>query len=441
MIDLTPEMVKACVSRDITALFRAVVSTGMSQRHLAELVGMKQSEVSAIMNGRRVNSYEVLLRVANGLGIERGLMGLAYTDDAEHEQEPEVDEDVLRRQLLSLGSWALFNKAILGETGKLPAPRTAKTPLPQRVSSSDVTQLAAVTESLRTLDLRYGGSGVYASANAHALKIERLRSVPTSPAVQAQLADAAVEAHSLAGWAAYDMADTSRSLAHFGRALTHCEGASPKAARILYTVAKTELNFGDPNYALKLLQLAQFGLPDIPKPHQLSAFVLAEQARAYAVLGYPDKADDLTRKAFDTYAAADQNPGLSHEQLSSITGAVRLATGQLETAAATLTGLLRKPSAGTSRTVAVDLTRLATIYFRIGELDRAITTSRHALNAVTAVPGSIRLTQRLAPLQREAATRRNPECQDLARVLHTHLQSPRQGGDGLSGGPTFGAST
>jgi transcriptional regulator with XRE-family HTH domain len=421
MIELTPEMYQACVSRDITALFHAVVATGISQRRLAELVSMSQSEVSAIMNGRRVSAYDILLRVANGLGIERGLMGLAYTDESEQEHEPEVDEDVFRRQLLNLGSWALLNKAVLGEPGKVPTPARVKTPLPQRVGNSDVAQLTAVTERLRVLDLRYGGGGIYASANAHALRIERLLSLSTGDAVRAQLESAAVDAHSLAGWAAYDIADANKSLAHFGRALTYCEAASSEAARILYTVAKTELNFGDPNYALKLLQLAQFGLTDGPKPHQLSAFVLAEQARAYAILGHPDKARDLTRQAFGIHAATDQHKDLSYDRLSSITGAVQLALGQLETAATTLTGLLRRPSAGTSRTVAVDLTRLATIYLRIGEIDRGVATGRHALNAVAAVPGSVRLTQRLLPLTREAASRRDPGCQDLARAVQMHL--------------------
>jgi transcriptional regulator with XRE-family HTH domain len=57
MIELTSEMYRACVSRDITALFRAVVAAGMRQRELAERVGMGQSEVSEILAGRRVSSY------------------------------------------------------------------------------------------------------------------------------------------------------------------------------------------------------------------------------------------------------------------------------------------------------------------------------------------------------------------------------------------------
>lgn len=423
MIDLTPEMYRACMSRDITTLFRAVVAGGMTQRRLAELVSMSPSEISQIMKGRRVNSYPVLLRVAEGLDIERGIMGLAYTDDPESDQEPpgEEDEDVLRRQLLGLGSWALFGKAVLGEPGPLPPPRATRTPLPRRIGSHDVTQVAAVTERLRGLDLKFGGGGIYAAVNAHALRTERLMSATATDTVRAELSNAAIDIHSLAGWTAYDIADTNKSLAHFGRALTYCDGAPHAAARILYTIAKTELNFGDPNHALKLLQLAQIGVEDSPRPHPLTAFILAEQARAYAILGHPDKAKNLIQKAFDTYAAADQTQDWKKEQLSSIAGAVHLASGQLETAATILTNLLRPPTAGTSRTIGVDLTRLSTIYLKIGEIDRGITTGYHALNAVRAVPGSIRLTHRLIPLQQEATKRRNTNCQDLARAVHTHL--------------------
>jgi transcriptional regulator with XRE-family HTH domain len=326
MIELTPEMYRACVSRDITALFRAVVATGMSQRELAERVGMGQSEVSEIIAGRRVSSYSVLLRVADGLGIARGIMGLAYTEDLQ--PEPEVDEDVFRRQLLGLGSWVLFGQAVLGEHVSLPVVR-ANTPLPHGVGSSDVVQVAAVTDRLRALDRQYGGGGVYAAAHAHALHAEQLVPLSSSEAVRAALDGAVVEAHCLAGWAAYDIAETSKSLAHFGRALTYCGHASPAAARVLYTVAHTELNFGDPNHGLKLLQLAQFGLQDLPRPHPITAFVLVEQAHAYAVLGYPDKAGDLLRKSSDSYAAADQERGWPQERLSRFAGVTQLASGQL----------------------------------------------------------------------------------------------------------------
>src|SRR5947209_19958506 len=72
--------------------------------------------------------------------------------------------------------------------------------------------------------------------------------------------------------------------------------------------------------------------------------------------------------------------------------------------------------------LAVDLTRLATVYLRIGEIDRGVTIGRRALNAVAAVPGSVRLEQRLVPLQQETAGRRNSAtCQDFAKALRAQL--------------------
>jgi hypothetical protein len=65
--------------RGLGALFRVLKDdVGLTQRTIAELTGMSQSEVSEILSGRRVLSYDVLLRVVEGLGIPRGLMGLGY---------------------------------------------------------------------------------------------------------------------------------------------------------------------------------------------------------------------------------------------------------------------------------------------------------------------------------------------------------------------------
>jgi transcriptional regulator with XRE-family HTH domain len=54
---------------------------GISQRRLAGLVGQSQSEISEVLAGRQVGQYDVLTRIADGLGVPRGLMGLAYCAD------------------------------------------------------------------------------------------------------------------------------------------------------------------------------------------------------------------------------------------------------------------------------------------------------------------------------------------------------------------------
>jgi hypothetical protein len=44
------------------------------------LTGQSQSEISEILGGRKVIAYDLLVRIAQGLGVDRGLMGLAHVD-------------------------------------------------------------------------------------------------------------------------------------------------------------------------------------------------------------------------------------------------------------------------------------------------------------------------------------------------------------------------
>jgi plasmid maintenance system antidote protein VapI len=70
------DMREALAVRNISRVYRLLQRYGVSQRRIAERVGMNQSEVSEILGGRRVLSYDVLVRVAEGLGVPRGWMGL-----------------------------------------------------------------------------------------------------------------------------------------------------------------------------------------------------------------------------------------------------------------------------------------------------------------------------------------------------------------------------
>src|SRR5207248_1425590 len=71
------DMRLALAVRDIGSVFRLLQQHGVSQRRIAALTGQSQSEISEILNGRQVMAYDVLARIAGGLGIPRGYMGLA----------------------------------------------------------------------------------------------------------------------------------------------------------------------------------------------------------------------------------------------------------------------------------------------------------------------------------------------------------------------------
>ena len=59
-------------------MYRLLQRFGVSQRRIAALTDQSQSEVSEIIGGRRhVVSYDLLVRIADGLGVPRGWMGLS----------------------------------------------------------------------------------------------------------------------------------------------------------------------------------------------------------------------------------------------------------------------------------------------------------------------------------------------------------------------------
>jgi len=78
---MKPEIRAAVAERNIKVIFNQLQRYGYSQRQIAALVAMSQSEVSEILGDRRVGNYDVLVRIAEGLGIPRGWMGLSYEPD------------------------------------------------------------------------------------------------------------------------------------------------------------------------------------------------------------------------------------------------------------------------------------------------------------------------------------------------------------------------
>lgn len=107
-----PEMLEALAFRDIAQVYRILQKHGVSQRHIAALTGQSQSEISEILNGRRVYSYDVLVRIADGLGVPRGHLGLAHGATT----EPLVGPLPPRRDPVS-GHWVVRLPVLVGTYG------------------------------------------------------------------------------------------------------------------------------------------------------------------------------------------------------------------------------------------------------------------------------------------------------------------------------------
>jgi plasmid maintenance system antidote protein VapI len=66
------DMRYALAVHDIAKVYRVLQQFGVSQRRIAARVGQAQSEVSEIIGGCKVVAYDVLIRIADGLGVKRG---------------------------------------------------------------------------------------------------------------------------------------------------------------------------------------------------------------------------------------------------------------------------------------------------------------------------------------------------------------------------------
>ncbi len=99
--------------RDIGALFGFLAMRGWSRSAIAAATGLSESRVRAIRQGRQqITSYEVLERIADGLGIERGLMGLAYTDGSSGPAPSQVPHTTTVRHPIDGKAMALVDEGV-----------------------------------------------------------------------------------------------------------------------------------------------------------------------------------------------------------------------------------------------------------------------------------------------------------------------------------------
>src|SRR4051794_15595114 len=153
----------ALAARDLAAVFRLLRKAGTSQRAIAALTGLAPSEVYEIGRGRRVMAYDVLCRIADGLGVPRGYLGLAYdcetacfvsAADGASTGDGGLDEVAA---LLAHAAQVAVGMGPGPGARRWSAPREAGTPLPRRVTAGDVDQIEAIPLTLRGLDYGQGG--------------------------------------------------------------------------------------------------------------------------------------------------------------------------------------------------------------------------------------------------------------------------------------------
>jgi transcriptional regulator with XRE-family HTH domain len=403
--------------RDIAALYRVLKDAGVTQRQIAALTGQSQSEVSEILKGRHVRAYDVLVRIAEGLGIPREFMGLSYGDSATYAEEvtvsdPPEDEDVLRRAVLLAAPVAVWGLPLFGEIPELPAPPWVPSPLPSRLGMTDVVRVEHQTGLLRTLAYQHGGHADAAHAIAtHAM---RLMAVPAEDRVKAKLGSALARLHTLAGWCCADSLLDAHACHHFRQAL-ELASESYEMVITLRVAGNTDRLRGHPNDALKLYQLGQYKLLDAPgddpRTAVLTAWLAGESALALADVDH-EQAPDALAQARDGWEPPDSFERCGMDEL---TARVYLNLGCLDLAESYAAGAVRAWGSGERRNGVLANITLATIHVRAGEPD-GVRLAKGAIDGA-ALLRSVRARERwLEPLATALEARPGGDYHELARM-------------------------
>ncbi|MDQ4032176.1 MAG: helix-turn-helix transcriptional regulator [Actinomycetota bacterium] len=406
--------------RDIAGLYRVLKDEAITQRQIAELTGQSQSEVSEILAGRRVKQVDVLERICDGLGIERGWMrlGSADAERSAYAREDEaawkaVTDEMRRRALLAAaGAAALSGHPLLGELVTLPVP--AQAPLPSRLGMTDVAEVDSLTGHVDALARECGGqAGAVLAVVDHSM---RLRAVPAAPPVAARLGSELARLCTLAGWCCADSGLDDHARHYFGQAveLAGKVGDAYWMASALRFAGAIERELGHPNDAIKLFQLGQFKLMkapgDDPRIEVVAAWLEGESALALADMSH-EQAPSALARARDGWEAPDS---FERSGMDELTARVYLDLGRLDVAESYAAGAVRAWGSGERRNgVLADIT-FATIHVKAGEPD-GLRLAKGAIDGA-ALLRSVRARERwLEPLAAALEARRGSDARELAR--------------------------
>src|ERR671932_322968 len=303
---------RALAARDLAAVFRLLRKAGTSQRTIAALTGLAPSEVYEIGRGRRVMAYDVLCRIADGLGVPRGYLGLAYDSETAAFVSATSPDALQREQDLDEVAALLAHAAEVAvgmQSGpaalRWTAPREAGTPIPERVGVRDVEQLEAITVALRGLDSGQGGGACREAVVAQSRWVHHLLHADAADDVRRRLVLAAADLDNLAGWTSFDVGLHSAARGHFARALPQARraGNASLVANVLYRAGRLHLHQSLTREALRFFQLGKIAAAESGCAVTV-AMLTANEAWAHAVLGDREQTVRALGRAHDELARA-----------------------------------------------------------------------------------------------------------------------------------------
>ncbi|MGH4021809.1 MAG: helix-turn-helix domain-containing protein [Pseudonocardiaceae bacterium] len=430
-----PEMRAALAACDVTGVYRRLTGAGVSQHQIARRTGQSQSEVCEIVAGRRVRMRDVLVRICDGLGVPRWLMGLSHygpdgrgyagsVEGVPVAEAPEgASEAMKRRAVVGALSVAVIGEPLLRSGEQLvDLILSADEPLPSRLEMPHVHIVRSAIERLRDLARQYGGQADLFAAAVR--QYTRWLHLPGTDAVKARFAAALSELHTETGWCCYDAGVDGRG--YFTRAARLADGAGDVFGIVnaAWHAGATMVRGGHPDDALKCFQLGQFQLMghakprsatvgrDDPRTQTVAAWLHLNSATAYALMDCPEEAKNFLAKARENW----DPPGVFERAgIDRATAAIQLDIGRFDTGEQFAQSAVRTYGDAHRRgRILADLT-LAELNVRAGE-PRGIPLARHAIDGVSTLLSAAARRERLVPLADALDGRPGGDARELARV-------------------------
>jgi tetratricopeptide (TPR) repeat protein len=393
--------------------------------------------VSEILKGRQVMAYDVLVRIADGLGVPRGYMGLAYDEVtaarvAETREAPEAEEpeNVKRRKFLAHAAAVAVGAHVLGADSGSWVSNPVLTPAPGRIGMTDVRQVEAATRALRSLDYQYGGGFCRDAVVAQLSWGQQMLSASGTDVVKQRLHVALADLHNLAGWTSFDIGLIDSARNHFGRALELAKAGNSNqlVANILYRMGRVYLHKESPDDALKMFQLGQIAAQESGSELAV-AVICANQAWAYAMMGHEDQTMKLIGRTRDEFARAgggdaeDWVKFFNEDDVYAMIGTVHTVLAQqvdtkhTKYAIPALQRAISSYGDDMARSKAFNLSFLATNHLLDGDIDHGAKVGHQAVDLAQHLK-SRRVKDRLMPLKTEADKRRNySDARDLSDTI------------------------
>jgi hypothetical protein len=429
------DMRRALAGRDLATVFTLLRRVGTSQRMIATLAGLAPSEVYEISRGRRVMAYDVLCRIADGLGVPRGHLGLAYDGetasfmsaaDGAGAGDPRIELDEVAALLAHAAEVAVGMDA--GPAAlRWTAPREAGTPLPRRVTGGDVDQIEAITAALRVLDYGQGGGACREAVVAQCRWVHQVLQVDAADDVRHRLVLASADLDNLAGWTSFDVGLFGVARGYFARALTQARRAADASliGNVLYRSGRLHLHQGLTKEALRFFQLGKIAATECCCSVTV-AMLSANEAWAYGILGDARGAMSALARAEEEYARASGPvaPWVSFfgpTDLEALTGMTQLELGAFERsrlarARASLSAALDARGSDMARSRTFELTALAVAVLRDGDREAGLALGEQAVVLAEQVR-SVRVLDRLKPLGSAAVEIAGPGGRELAERI------------------------